>query len=47
MDLTALASGIIALYDGLYLSKTVGVNHEENKDVWVKTMMAIFFGSGN
>ena len=45
--LTALASGIIALYDGLYLSKTVGVNHEENKDVWVKTMMAIFFGSGN
>jgi len=47
VDLAALASGIIALYDGLYLSKTVGVNHEENKDVWVKTMMAIFFGSGN
>jgi len=47
VDLAALASGIIALYDGLYLSKTVGVNHEENKDVWVKTMMALFFGSGN
>jgi len=38
---------MIALYDGLYLSKIVGINHEENKDTWVKTMMAIFFGTGN
>ena len=47
VDLAALASGMIALYDGLYLSKIVGVSHKENKDAWVKTMMAIFFGSGN
>ena len=47
VDLAALASGMIALYDGLYLSKIVGINHEENKDTWVKTMMAIFFGTGN
>lgn len=47
VDLAALASGMIALYDGLYLGKTVGVNHEENKDIWIKTMMAIFFGTGN
>jgi len=47
VDLAALAAGMIALYDGLYLSKVVGINHEENKDTWVKTMMAIFFGTGN
>ncbi len=47
VDLAAIAAGIIALYDGLYLSKVVGINHEENKDTWVKTMMAIFFGTGN
>ncbi len=47
VDLSALASGMIALYDGLYLNKIVGISHYENKDTWVKTMMAIFFGSGN
>ncbi len=47
VDLAALAAGMIALYDGLYLSKVVGINHEENKDTWVKTMLAIFFGTGN
>jgi len=47
VDLAALASGMIALYDGLYLSKIVGISHQENKDTWVKTMMAMFFGTGN
>ena len=47
VDLAALSSGMIALYDGLYLSNIVGIDHNENKDVWVKTMMAIFFGTGN
>jgi len=47
VDLAALASGMIALYDGLYLSKVVGINHQENKDAWIKTMMAIFLGTGN
>ena len=47
IDLASLASGMIALYDGLYLSKIVGISHQENKDTWVKTMKAIFFGTGN
>jgi len=47
VDLAALSSGMIALYDGLYLSKIVGISHEENKDTWIKTMMAIFYGTGN
>ena len=47
VDLAALASGMIALYDGLYLSKVVGISHQENKDTWLKTMMAIFLGTGN
>jgi hypothetical protein len=36
-----------ALYDGLDIRHVVGISYKENKDVWVKTMMAIFFGSGN
>ena len=47
VDLEALSSGMISLYDGLYLANIIGINHQENKNVWVKTMMAIFFGSGN
>ncbi len=47
VDLRSLAAGMCALYDGLDVSNVVGTSHKENKDVWVKTMMAIFFGSGN
>ena len=47
VDLASIASGMIALYDGLYLNKIIGINHKENKKVWVKTMLALFFGTGN
>ena len=47
VDLAALSSGMIELYDVLYLSNIVGISHEENKDTWIKTMMAIFYGTGN
>jgi len=47
VDLRSLAAGMVALYDGLDVRNVVGISHKENKDVWVKTMMAIFFGSGN
>ena len=47
VDLNALSLGMISLFDGLYLSKIIGENHETNKKVWIKTMMAIFFGTGN
>ncbi len=46
-DLRTLAAGMCALWQGLEVNKVVGTSHEENKDVWVKTMMAIIFGSGN
>ncbi len=47
VDLRSLAAGMCALYDGLDVRHVIGISNKENKDVWVKTMMAIFFGSGN
>jgi len=46
VDLNALSSGVIALFDGLVLSELIGTNHEDNKKAWVKTMMAILEGTG-
>jgi len=40
-DLRSLAAGMCALYYGLDIFKVVGASHEENKDVWVKTMKKI------
>ena len=45
-NLRTLAAGMCALWQGLEANRVVGTSHEENKDVWVKTMMAIIFGSG-
>ena len=45
-DLRTLAAGMCALWQGLEAYRVVGTSHEENKDVWVKTMMAIFEGTG-
>ena len=44
-DLRSLAAGMCALYYGLDIFKVVGASHEENKDVWVKTMKKIILGS--
>lgn len=46
VDMNALSSGVISLFDGLILSELVGTHHEENKKAWIKTMMAIFEGTG-
>ncbi len=46
VDINALSSGVIALFDGLTLSELIGTNHEDNKNAFVKTMMAIFEGTG-
>jgi len=46
VDMNALSSGIIGLFDGLFLSEVTGTNHEDNKKAWIKTMMAIFEGTG-
>lgn len=45
VDLRSIASGMEALFSGLYLSRIVGTNHKDDKDAWVKTMMAIIFGA--
>lgn len=45
-DLSLISSGVIALFDGLVISELVGINHEENKKTWIKTMMIIFEGTG-
>ena len=46
VDLNAISSGIIGLFDGLFLSEVVGTNHEDNKKAWVETSMAIMEGTG-
>lgn len=46
VDMNAISSGVISLFDGLILSELVGTNHEDNKKTWIKTMIAIFEGTG-
>ena len=46
IDISSIASGAIGLFDGLVVSDIVGVNHNENKNAWIDTMMAIFEGTG-
>ena len=46
VDLNAISSGIVGLFDGLFLSEVVGTNHEDNKKAWVETSMAIMEGTG-
>ena len=46
VDLNTISSGVVGLFDGLFLNKMLGVNHEENKKAWVDTSMAILLGTG-
>lgn len=46
VDLNAISSGFLGLFDGLYLSKMVGTKHEDNKKAWIETSMAILVGAG-
>ena len=46
VDLNAISSGFLGLFDGLYLSKMVGTKHEDNKKAWIETSMAILEGAG-
>jgi AcrR family transcriptional regulator len=39
-----IASGLISLYNGLSLSKIVGINETLNKQTWINTVRAIFNG---
>ena len=39
-----IASGLISLYNGLSLSKVLGINETLNKQTWIDTVRAIFNG---
>ena len=41
VDLKVLASGMEAVFAGVYLSRIVGETHEEARKVWVKTIMEL------
>ena len=40
----ATASGLVSLYNGLSLSKTLGISEILNKRTWLDTVRAIFDG---
>lgn len=44
MDVNAIASGLVALYDGLTISKLLGISEDYNKKTWAQTIRAIFTG---
>ncbi|HZB15663.1 MAG TPA: TetR/AcrR family transcriptional regulator [Nitrososphaeraceae archaeon] len=44
VDVNAIASGLVALYDGLTISKLLGISEHYNKKTWAQTIRAIFTG---
>jgi TetR/AcrR family transcriptional regulator, repressor for uid operon len=44
ININAIASGLVALYDGLTISKLLGINENYNKKAWTETIRAIFTG---
>ena len=44
VDKDAIASGLIALYEGLVVNKVTGANDSSNRKAWTDTIRAIFAG---
>jgi hypothetical protein len=44
VDANDLASAFVALYDGLTVSKMLGVNEGSNKSAWVAMVRAVMAG---
>ena len=44
IDVNAIASGLVALYDGLTISRLLGISENSNKKAWIETIRAIFTG---
>jgi hypothetical protein len=44
VDTDDIASGLIALYNGLAVSKFLGINENLNKKAWIGTVKAIITG---
>lgn len=41
VDVNAIACGLVSLYDGLSLSKIIGISNDFNKRAWTETIKAI------
>lgn len=41
VDVNAIAAGLVALYDGLTIGKTIGISETYNKKAWNETIMAV------
>jgi hypothetical protein len=46
VDLKMIAKGMIALYDGLAVMRLTNRSDNTVRDAWIKTMHAIFVGTG-
>ena len=44
IDTSAIATGLVALYDGLTINNLFGVNEAYNKKAWTETVIAIISG---
>ena len=47
LDVEAISSGLVSIYDGLTLNKIMGINNEFNKKSWTETTKAIFVSISN
>ena len=47
VDVNAIACGLVSLYDGLSLSKIIGISNDFNKRAWNETIKAIFASLGS
>ena len=41
VDINAIAAGLVALYDGLTIGKTIGISETYNKKAWNETIKAV------
>ncbi|HET7391843.1 MAG TPA: TetR family transcriptional regulator C-terminal domain-containing protein [Nitrososphaeraceae archaeon] len=44
VDASAIATGLVALYDGLTINNLLGVNEPYNKKAWTETVKALISG---
>lgn len=47
VDVNTIACGLVSLYDGLSLSKIIGISNDFNKRAWTETIKAIFASLGS
>jgi AcrR family transcriptional regulator len=46
IDINAIAAGLVSLFDGLSISKVLGISENKNRQAWLGTVKAIFNGIG-